>query len=110
MYDMQKTTRVLAEVLHERTRQERKFPSQHLPDGVDFRNEIPEQRLALQEMITRIKTLELAGQQTWADILAEEYAEVLLTENLKDLREELIQVAAVAVRWVEDMDKRGDTT
>lgn len=42
----------------------------------------------------------------WLAILAEEFGEVAkdTLENCPNLREELVQVAAVAVAWVEDID------
>lgn len=44
---------------------------------------------------------------TWADILLEEVAEALDADNIKDVREELIQVAAVTGSWVESIDRNG---
>jgi NTP pyrophosphatase (non-canonical NTP hydrolase) len=44
-------------------------------------------------------------------VLAEEVGEVgtaLQTGDLENLREELTQVAALAVRWLEYIDKEGD--
>ena len=42
---------------------------------------------------------------TFADILLEEVFEALASDDPKSLREELIQVAAVAVKWVEVLDR-----
>lgn len=42
---------------------------------------------------------------TFADILLEEVFEALATDNPSDLRSELIQIAAVAVKWVEVLDR-----
>lgn len=39
------------------------------------------------------------GNGTWADILTEEFYEVLAEEDPQKLKEELIQLAAVAVNW-----------
>ena len=56
---------------------------------------------------------ELWGEQNhedriWLAILVEEVGEVAndINERSKELREELIQVAAVAVSWVESIDRR----
>ena len=56
---------------------------------------------------------ELWGEQNhddriWLAILVEEVGEVAndINERSKKLREELIQVAAVAVSWVESIDRR----
>jgi hypothetical protein len=46
------------------------------------------------------------GVITWADIFEEEVAEALAEVDLERLREELLQVAAVAVAWVEAIDRR----
>jgi hypothetical protein len=45
------------------------------------------------------------GEVTWLDILLEEVAEAFAESDLVKLRTELIQVAAVAVRWVEAIDR-----
>ena len=46
------------------------------------------------------------GSSTWATILAEEFAEALLERDKRELEIELIQVAAVCVAWVEDLNGR----
>jgi hypothetical protein len=43
---------------------------------------------------------------TWAHILVEEVAEALDTKSPAELRAELIQVIAVAMDWVRDLDQR----
>jgi len=46
---------------------------------------------------------------TWSHILSEEHSEAVeaaVRGNTSALREELIQVAAVAMAWVEDLDRR----
>ena len=55
------------------------------------------------------------GQCTWAHILVEEIAEAVEAATLAQLgqgplaalRKELVQVAAVAVSWIEAIDRRG---
>jgi hypothetical protein len=42
---------------------------------------------------------------TWAHILTEEFYEALAEADPEKLREELVQVAAVAVAWVECLDR-----
>lgn len=44
---------------------------------------------------------------TWAGILLEEVFEALAEDDIAMLRAELIQSAAVAVAWIEDLDSRG---
>lgn len=46
------------------------------------------------------------GHPTWMHILREEVAEVFQESDQGRLREELIQVAAVAASWIERIDKR----
>lgn len=48
------------------------------------------------------------GQLTFARILVEEVAEALEAPTTAEIREELIQVAAVAVAMVERIDRHGD--
>lgn len=99
---MTTTKNVLLEVLEERARQDERFPDQHLPNGTadlgDASREI--------EAKGRCRANASLGILTWRDILAEEVAEAFAEAEPFRLREELIQVAAVAVRWVEDLDRR----
>ena len=69
---------VLEEVMEERNRQDELWGEQNHDDGI------------------------------WLAILVEEVGEVAndINERSKKLREELIQVAAVAVSWVESIDRR----
>ncbi|QXO13988.1 hypothetical protein SEA_ILLUMINE_63 [Mycobacterium phage Illumine] len=58
----------------------------------------------------------MTGEDTWADILIEEVAEAIEAATIHDLRlltdeqtrralrDELVQVAAVAVQWIEKLD------
>ncbi len=46
------------------------------------------------------------GYLTWAHILTEEFYEAMAEEDQARLRAELIQVAAVAVAWIEQIDRR----
>jgi hypothetical protein len=45
-------------------------------------------------------------QLTWRDILLEEVYEAFAETDSDRLREELIQVAAVALSWVDAIDRR----
>lgn len=106
------TIHVLGEVLRERERQNQKFPDQHLPDGTgpcvawtaDWRNE-PAMHL-VEYARDRTDRAATDGTLTWLDVQLEELAEAFTEEDTTRLRAELIQVAAVAVRWVEDIDQR----
>ena len=46
------------------------------------------------------------GTLAWIDILEEEVAEALAETDPAKLRAELVQVAAVAVAWIEAIDRR----
>lgn len=46
---------------------------------------------------------------TWADVLAEEVTEAFEERDPARLRAELIQVAAVALRWIDAIDSRDQT-
>jgi hypothetical protein len=46
------------------------------------------------------------GTTTWKHILREEFLEAMAEEDPEQLREELVQVAAVAVAWIEAIDRR----
>ena len=43
---------------------------------------------------------------TWADVLLEEFAEAVAAPNEALRRAELVQVAAVAIAWIECIDRR----
>jgi len=97
------TAGVLAEVLAERERQEAKFPDQHdLPDGTGQDHAVVVAKIARAACDEAHK----AGRLTWRHILCEEYAEAVAEVDPVKLRAELIQVAAVAVKWVEWLDRR----
>lgn len=51
---------------------------------------------------------EESGELTFQDILEEEFLEAVAETDPTRLKEELIQVAAVAVTWVMAIDRRGD--
>lgn len=112
------TQDVLREVLRERERQEKKWGEQNHPDFdqtlLRRKGGCDEQRMAMEyEVPTEARGKQLCqnafrdGQGTYAHILIEEVTEVVGTcnEPTSKLREELIQVAAVAVAWVEKLDR-----
>lgn len=98
--------RVLAEVRDERERQHAKWGEQNPPDGTG-----PQRRqdiFALDPDLAkgRCAVAFQEGRGTWAHILAEEVAEALVESDPAKLRAELVQVAAVAVQWIEAIDRR----
>lgn len=102
---------VCREVIQERVRQEAKWGEQNHPDGTTpgflwtalFRRSMAESaEIAKQEVDLDARL----GQSTYAGIFLEEVFEALAEEDPARLRAELIQVAAVAVAWVESIDRR----
>lgn len=90
---------VLREVAAERAAQDEKWGEQNHPDGTG---------LAIYEQMATDarKRCDTAGKFiTYADILEEEFWEALAESDPTLLRKELIQVAAVAVAWVEKLDR-----
>ena len=96
------TSIVIHEVYAERVAQETKWGEQNHPDGTGGRGRVASAnaaRIACQSSAER-------GEVTFLDILAEEVAEAFAETDPELLREELIQVAAVAVAWIESIDRR----
>ena len=121
------TSGVLAEIHSERARQTAKHGDQsHLPDGtgplstplrgIVFTGPVvPENGctkyaygLAMLAKSSTDHRSQSAGDGTvtYADILLEEVFEAIAEDDQDLLRAELIQVAAVAVQWVETIDRR----
>lgn len=104
------TVRVLNDVEDERARQDAKWgPVQDHPDihpgWTNFNYRIPRADQAKRDTDSRAQL----GHVTYTDILIEEVCEAIEEAAKGDavaLREELIQVAAVAVKWVELLDMR----
>lgn len=94
---------VIAEVISERLSQHAIHGQQTLPDGTG----------GTWREVDRKHAQELAdfraseGTLTWLHVLEEEVAEALAETDVGKLRAELIQVAAVAVQWIEALDRRG---
>lgn len=93
--------RVLAEVADERLRQIDKWPEDY-PDGTGS-NALVRLRDFSQGIC---KAAASAGVVTFTQILQEEVAEALAEADPVRLRAELIQVAAVAIKWIEALDRR----
>jgi hypothetical protein len=87
----------------ERRRQDKKWGSYHShPNGTC---DTPE-RVAYMEMAKAVCQYALGKDLTWFNILREEVAEVGASPNDLELRKELVQVAAVAVAWIEALDRQ----
>lgn len=104
------TTAVLYQVAAERGRQDQKWGEQNHPDGTGKRIWPALFRLPMDESAGIAKAqvdLDASrGRSTYAGILLEEVFEVMAESDPQALREELVQVAAVAVQWVEAIDRR----
>lgn len=98
---MNEMLNVLREVRKERTRQQEKWGEQNHPNGTGGYERVREMLVAKQNENLAFNT----GNGTWLHILHEEVAEAFAEESPERLRQELIQVAAVAVAWVEAIDR-----
>lgn len=104
---------VLAEVYAERCRQDAKWGEQNHPNGTASwaqpllkicSDKTPASLLA--ELATYSTDYAAEdGTLTYADIFLEEVFEAVAEEDPEKLRAELIQCAAVAVAWVEKIDR-----
>ena len=104
------TTAVLSEVHDERMRQDAKWSVQDHPD---FRPGLPRAARAAYYGVPFEEAAKYAceaafqrGGGSFADILIEEVSEAINATDEKALREELVQVAATAVKWIEAIDRR----
>lgn len=93
--------RIVPDLLDERYRQLKKWGPQSHPDGTGTAYG-RHAALARQTCDSRFKN----GVGTWADILLEEVYEALAESERKPLRDELVQVCAVALAWIQDLDER----
>lgn len=89
-------------VVEEQGAQLRKWGEQKHPD---LHN--PYSQLAVDRAKARTDQAAEDGTLTWQHILTEEFAEAMGAESLEELRTELVQVGAVALSWVNDIDRRG---
>jgi hypothetical protein len=89
------------DILAERQRQNAKWGEQNHPDGTsgEWVPHAHHHRLVCQMAAE-------SGAVTWRHILIEEVAEAFAETDPARLREELVQVAAVALQWIEAIDRR----
>jgi len=112
---------VLIEVMDERKRQHVRWGEQSHPDGTGSNVEPLAVMTATTPAYCYLAAAELAqlaredcqgafaaGGGTYQHVLKEEFFEALAEADPVLLRAELIQVAAVAVAWVEAIDRRAD--
>ncbi len=94
------TQPVLVDVAFERHKQNSKWGEQNHPNGTSpiFKSMADASREACEVSAQ-------AGTLTWRSILLEEVTEAFAESDPKLLREELVQVCAVAVAWIEKLDR-----
>ena len=108
-----RSARVLEEVSKERERQDQKWGEQNHPDGTrDDRRLLGDVSLPTWGTIcyrarNMTDQLNKEGRATYLEIMLEEVVEAFSESHPASLRAELIQVAAVAVQWIEAIDRRG---
>src|ERR1043165_159487 len=93
---------VLDEVAAEGRAIDAKWGEQNHPDGTGYWPREFEVEAAREECKAAAKY----GYLTWRHVLREEVAEAFAETDPAAIRAELIQVAAVAVAWVEAIDRR----
>ncbi|WP_433324323.1 hypothetical protein [Spirillospora sp. CA-294931] len=92
---------VLADVAAEREAQDRLWGIQEFPDGSG-----PEFNQAAEQAKDECRTAWSEGRLTWRHVLTEEFHEALAESDPELLRTELVQTAAVAVKWIQSLDRR----
>lgn len=103
-------TSVLGEVMAERWRQHEKWGQQNHPDGTGPGRRWPglfNHAMADTANIAKLQVDHEAkrGECTYGGILLEEVFEAMAEGDRQNLRAELVQVAAVAVAWIEKIDR-----
>lgn len=110
-------SRVLVEVANERGRQTAKWGVQYHPNGTGP-HKLPmpygsgswSAAVAADRLKLLTECASQVGQCTWLHILREEVFEAFAEAEPAKLRAELIQVAAVAVQWIEAIDRTSKET
>jgi hypothetical protein len=103
------TAVAIVDMIIERGHQEQKFPEQHLPSW-NVATGIVRQviRLTTGEAKEIVDSAMAVHGLSWPLVLLEELLEAFdeaATGDVVALRAELVQVAAVALRWIEDLDR-----
>ncbi|MEU0571327.1 hypothetical protein ABZ297_38850 [Nonomuraea sp. NPDC005983] len=98
----------LAEVAAERRAQDRRWGIQDVPDGTGASWAGGDGADAAEQARREVGEAAARGELTWRHILHEEVLEAFAEDDPELLRAELVQVAAVAVKWVQALDRRRD--
>lgn len=102
----------IRQVIDERARQDATWGEQNHPDGTgpDWPAlYVPAGGTAAdaRDLARRLcQGLASHGAVSWGDIIREEVCEALAEADPRELRRELVQVAAIAVAWIEAIDRR----
>lgn len=93
--------RIVGDLLKERLRQHHTWGVRHHPDGTGaaFAQVAEAARSECQRLAAK-------GEATWQHVLREEVYEAFAETDPAKLRKELVEVAAVAIAWIEDIDTR----
>lgn len=97
--------RVLEDVEHERWRQIDKWGHQPLPDGCN----LPGDEVMEEAARAICESAAAEGKLTHRIVLMEEIAEAFNAKTPAERRKELVQCAAVIVKWIEQIDERGES-
>lgn len=97
--------RVLADIAAERDAQDRMWGVQEFTDGSG-----PEFAADAEQAKRECAAAWSRGELTWRHILAEEFFEAIAESDADALRTELVQTAAVAVKWIQSLDRRRGVT
>lgn len=104
------TRTVLDDIHWERVNQDEKWGEQNHPNGTgpDVINPIIATTMRSRADFAReiCNNEHNNGRGTWQQVLEEEVSEAFAESDPQKLREELIQTAAVAVAWVEAIDRQ----
>lgn len=101
--------KVCADVIRERVRQVAKWGNDSANDHPDGTGREHDRLRAAEAQAFTDWLAQVPGRVTWRAILAEEVAEAFAETDPEKLRAELVQVAAVAVKWVEAIDRRAES-
>ncbi|GGK73155.1 hypothetical protein Ppa06_31630 [Planomonospora parontospora subsp. parontospora] len=93
--------RVLAEIGGERAAQDVRWGIQDIADGTG-----PDGAAAADRAKDETAAAFAGGTLTWRHILIEEVLEAFAEDDPEALRTELVQVAAVAAKWIQALDRR----
>ena len=102
MIDKPGLVKVLLDIAEERYRQDEKWGSQRHPNGTGGGYYQAVSQVTREECQRRNSE----GKDQWDAILLEEVYEALAESDEKKLEKELVQVAAVAAVWIEDIRSR----